>query len=59
METDRARHNVMSPKTIRVEAYVLKNRNGQLAKVKLDFTPAWANFGGDGKGDLSYTEALG
>lgn len=59
METDRARHNITSPKTIRVEAYVLKNRNGQLAKVKLDFTPAWANFGEDGKSDLSYTEALG
>jgi len=59
METDRVRHNVKSPKTVRVEAHVLKNRNGQLAKVKLDFTPAWADFGEIGNGDLSYTEALG
>ncbi|SEM36838.1 Replicative DNA helicase [Syntrophus gentianae] len=59
METDRVRHDVTCPKTIRVEAYVLKNRNGHLTKVKLDFTPAWADFGEDGKGDLSYNEALG
>jgi len=39
------------PKTIRVEAHVLKNRNGELAKVKLDFTPAWASFGNEGRAE--------
>ena len=33
-----------NPKTVRIEAYVLKNRNGELATVKLNFTPAWSSF---------------
>ncbi len=45
--------------TVRVEAHVLKNRNGELAKVKLDFTPAWALFTDEGKENLSYDAALG
>lgn len=45
--------------TVRIEAHVLKNRNGELAKIKLDFTPACALFTEAGKGDLSYTAATG
>jgi replicative DNA helicase len=45
--------------TVRIEAHVLKNRNGELAKVKLNFTPAWALFTEEGKEDLEYTAALG
>ena len=45
--------------TWRVEAYVLKNRNGELAKVELDFTPAWATFGEQGIQDLTWSDALG
>jgi replicative DNA helicase len=45
--------------TVRIEAHVLKNRNGELAKVKLDFTPACALFTEAGKEDLSYTAATG
>ena len=45
--------------TVRIEAHVLKNRNGELAKVKLDFTPACALFTEVGKEDLSYTAATG
>ena len=45
--------------TVRVEAHVLKNRNGELAKVKLDFTPAWAQFTEGDKERLDYTAALG
>jgi replicative DNA helicase len=54
-----------SRKTVRVEVHVLKNRNGELAKVKLDFTPAWALFFPlddvieRGKEDLDYDAALG
>lgn len=33
----------------RVEAYVLKNRNGELATIHLDFMPAWAEFETQGK----------
>ena len=32
------------PATERVEAFVLKNRNGELAKIGLNFTKAWATF---------------
>ena len=46
-------------KTDRVEAHVLKNRNGELAKVKLNFTKAWALFTDEGKEDLDYDIALG
>jgi len=47
-------------KTVRVEANVLKNRNGELAKVRLDFTPAWALFEQAGKAEsLSWSAALG
>ena len=45
-------------KTVRVEAHVLKNRNGELAKVKLDFTPVWALFTEGEKESLDYTAAL-
>ena len=46
-------------KTDRVEAYVLKNRNGELARVKLNFTKAWALFSDEGKDSLDYDAALG
>jgi replicative DNA helicase len=59
METDRRARNPDDPKTIRVEVFVLKNRNGELAKVKLDFTPAWALFMEGDKEDLGYDAALG
>lgn len=45
-------------KTDRVEAYVLKNRNGELARVKLNFTKAWALFSDEGKESLDYDAAL-
>ena len=45
--------------TVRVEAAVLKNRNGELAKVKLDFTPAWSVFQEAGREDLDWSKALG
>jgi replicative DNA helicase len=45
--------------TVRVEAHVLKNRNGELARVKMDFTPAWALFMEGDKERLDYTAALG
>ena len=59
METDRQKRCPEDPKTIRVEIHVLKNRNGELAKVKTDFTPAWALFLEGIKEDLSYDSALG
>jgi len=46
-------------KTDRIEAHVLKNRNGELAKVKLNFTKAWALFSDEGKDELDYDAALG
>ena len=45
--------------TVRVEAHILKNRNGELAKVKLNFTPAWALFTDESHENLSYDAALG
>jgi len=45
--------------TVRVEAHVLKNRNGELAKVKLDFTPAWSDFQEGDREALGYDSALG
>ena len=45
--------------TVRVETHVLKNRNGELAKVKLDFTPEWSLFMEKDKEDLDYAAALG
>jgi len=60
MEKDRAVRRPDDPKTIRVEAHVLKNRNGELAKVKLDFTPAWASFDNEGQAEgLAWSAALG
>jgi len=47
------------PKTDRIEAHVLKNRNGELAKVKLNFTKAWALFSDEGKESLDYEAAQG
>jgi len=49
----------LSMKTDRIEAHVLKNRNGELSKVKLNFTKAWALFSDEGKEDLDYDVALG
>lgn len=46
-------------KTDRIEAYVLKNRNGELAKVILNFTKPWALFTDEDKEDLDYDAALG
>jgi len=45
--------------TVRVEAHVLKNRNGELSRVKLDFTPAWSMFDEAGRDALGYDAALG
>lgn len=45
--------------TVRVEAFVLKNRNGELATVRLNFTPAWSRFDEAGKEGLDWSEALG
>lgn len=45
-------------KTVRVEAHVLKNRNGELARIMLDFTPAWASFEETAKEDLDWSAAL-
>jgi replicative DNA helicase len=45
--------------TVRVEGHVLKNRNGELAKVKLNFTPAWSMFDEVGRDSLGYDAALG
>lgn len=46
--------------TVRVELHVLKNRNGELAKVKLDFTPAWAVFGNESRAEgMTWSAALG
>ena len=48
------------PQTVRVEAFVLKNRNGELASISLDFTPAWASFYPVGQiASLDWSEALG
>ena len=49
----------LSIKTDRIEAHVLKNRNGELSKVKLNFTKAWALFSDEGKESLDYDAALG
>lgn len=59
MERDRLPHQDANPKTVRVGAHVLKNRNGELAKVKLNFTLAWALFTDEGKENLNYDAALG
>jgi len=59
MEKERIKHHSTNPKTIRVEAHVLKNRNGELATVKLDFTSAWSDFADMGKEGLDYDKALG
>ena len=48
----------LSMKTDRIEAHVLKNRNGELARVKLNFTKAWALFSDEGKESLDYDAAL-
>lgn len=45
--------------TERIVAYVLKNRNGELAKIKLNFTPAWARFDDEGRDPLTWSDALG
>ena len=49
-----------TPKIDRIEAYVLKNRNGELARVKLNFTKVWTMFEQQGKKeDLDYDAVLG
>jgi len=45
--------------TIRVKAFVLKNRNGELGTINLDFTPGWALFDEQGKEGLDYDAAVG
>jgi replicative DNA helicase len=45
--------------TARVEAHVLKNRNGESAKIKLNFTPSWALFAEGDKEDLGYDAVVG
>ena len=57
-ETDRLT-NDFGRLTVRVEAHVLKNRNGELAKIKLDFTPAWADFQEGDRESLGFDSALG
>jgi len=57
-ESERLTQDFNRP-TVRVEAHVLKNRNGELAKVKTDFTPAWSLFTERDKESLDYTAALG
>ena len=60
MEQDRTGRAPGDPKTIRVEAHVLKNRNGELASVKLDFTPALAVFHEAGRAEaMDWSAALG
>jgi replicative DNA helicase len=51
----------LEQETVRVELRVLKNRNGERAKVKTDFTPAWASFDNVEKAaeGLTREEALG
>jgi len=49
----------IKPTTDRVEAYVLKNRNGELAKIKLNFIKSWATFSDEEKESLDYDSALG
>jgi replicative DNA helicase len=49
----------LKPTTDRVEAYVLKNRNGELAKIKLNFIKSWATFSDEEKESLDYDSALG
>ncbi len=45
METDRKGRRPADPIRVRIEAHVLKNRNGELGKkVPLNFTPAWSEF---------------
>ncbi len=47
-------------KTMRVDAHILKNRNGELAKVPFQFKRAWARFEEYGKAEpLEYEKALG
>ena len=46
-------------KTDGIVAYVLKNRNGELARVKMNFTKAWSLFTDEGKDALDYDAALG
>ena len=58
-ESDRLERN-FNRLTVRVEAHVLKNRNGEVgSKVKLDFTPAWSMFTEGDREDLGYNAALG
>jgi len=45
--------------TDRITAFVLKNRNGELAQVKLNFTKPWSLFTDAGKEALDYDAALG
>ena len=45
--------------TVKVEARILKNRNGELATVHFTFTPAWALFDETATEALEWSEALG
>lgn len=57
-ESERLTGNFGKP-TVRVEARVLKQRNGETANVKMNFLPAWALFEETAKDELSWADALG
>jgi len=60
LEEIRLASHVDEPQTVPVEAFVLKNRNWELARISLIFTPAWASFRPDGQiASLDWSEALG
>lgn len=59
LETDAKERELDEPERIGVDALVLKNRNGPLGLVHLNFTSAWADFIEVGKDRLSYFTALG
>jgi replicative DNA helicase len=37
--------------TTRIEAHILKNRNGELSKIPFNFMPAWSSFSEEGRGE--------
>lgn len=37
--------------TTRIEAHILKNRNGELRKISFNFFPAWASFSEEGRAE--------
>lgn len=53
-ESERLTIKYEQRKTDRIEAHVLKNRNGETSKVKMNFTKAWARFDSIEKVELGY-----